>query len=159
MPKTRDKLTVKQRKFVRNVAAGMSQAEAARQAGYSARSARQTASETMAIPDVREALLEAMKKAGIDQESISKVVKDAMEANKSISAVVGTDATGKTMDFVDVPDHPTRLKAADMAVDIMGAKAPKKIQAEVTTPEDYLAMLDDDPGGEDTEGPEGSQTD
>lgn len=40
---------------------------------------------------------------------------EALEANKVISAkIIGKDADGNTDDFIEVPDHPTRLKAVEL---------------------------------------------
>lgn len=39
-----------------------------------------------------------------------------LEATKVVSAIiVGKDANSKTTDFIDVPDHPTRMKAVELA--------------------------------------------
>lgn len=151
------KLTVKQRKFIANKAKGMSGAEAARQAGYSPRSATEIASENLSKPNVRDAFLKAMEKQGITDDKLVKVLNEGLEANRTISAIPGTEANGGTVDFVDVPDHATRHKFLKTAADIKGLEAAKKVEAYVTTPEDFLATLDDDTGGEDAESAESGQ--
>jgi len=57
--------------------------------------------------------------------NLMKVHKEGLEANKTISAVVGTDATGKTMDFIDVPDHPTRHKFLETAYKLRKRLSPE----------------------------------
>lgn len=60
---------------------------------------------------------ELLEEAGVTDSKIATVVKDGMEANKVISANVYPDGkTGKPVnDFIEVEDHPTRLKAAEIA--------------------------------------------
>lgn len=41
---------------------------------------------------------------------------EGLKATKVVSAIImGKDADSKTNDFIDVPDHPTRLKAVELA--------------------------------------------
>ena len=142
-------LTVKQKKFVSNKAKGMSGAEAARQAGYSPHSAREIAAENLSKPNIRDAFLTAMEKAGITDEKVSGVLKDGLEANRVISAVIlekhgdDSNATDKTNDFIEVPDHPTRLKAVSLVKDIKGLEAAKQVNLRDQTLEDLLSLEDD----------------
>lgn len=77
-----------------------------------------------------------MNRKGLDVEKLVDTVNGAMEANKVISAQVivkkdnptsQTDgelppADSKTNDFIEVPDHPTRLKAVEIAERWLGMK-------------------------------------
>lgn len=59
--------------------------------------------------------LEALDKY-LPDEKILRKHDEALEATKTISAkIVGMDANEGTDDFIEVPDHPTRLKAVELA--------------------------------------------
>jgi phage terminase small subunit len=137
-------LTQKQRSFVKGLAQGKTKKKAAEDAGYSPKSAQSQASENLRKPNVREVFLRAMDKAGITDEKLATVMSEGLEAKRAISAVVGNDATGKTMDFIDVPDHNARHRFFDSAAKIKGLEAPKEINAKVTgNLEDTLNQLDE----------------
>lgn len=52
----------------------------------------------------------------LPDKDVLQAHKEGLKATKVISAlVVGKDADSKTSDFIDVPDHPTRLKAVELA--------------------------------------------
>ena len=52
----------------------------------------------------------------LPDDKVLLVHQEGLEANKVISAkIVGKDADGNTDDFIEVPDHPTRLKAVELA--------------------------------------------
>ena len=146
-------LTIKQRKFLKYVAQGMSGAAAARKAGYSEKAANEIASENLSKPNVREALLKAMEDAGITDERIAQVMKDGLDAKRVISARViyqsGREgqANESTDDFIEVPDHLTRHKYLETAIDVTGAKAPKNVNVRNQTLEDLLTL---DDGGTDS---------
>lgn len=77
-----------------------------------------------------------MNRKGLDVEKLVDTVNGAMEANKVISAqaIVKREnptsqadgelppADSKTNDFIEVPDHPTRLKAVEIAERWLGFK-------------------------------------
>ena len=97
-------------------------------------SASALSSETLAsLKDVVKTLMEAK---GLTLGKIIDVVNDGAEANKVISAMVVNkkgdgmkEANSMTKDFVEVPDHPTRLKAAEIASKWLGVnEAPKVLQ-------------------------------
>ena len=138
-------LTVKQKKLVKGIAEGKTKRQAAIDAGYSPdnpEAASVSASQQLKKPNVREAFLEAMDKAGITNDTVSQVLKDGLVANRVISAIPGTEANGGTVDFVDVPDHPTRLKAVKIAVDILGVEAAKQVNVRDQSLEDLLNLDD-----------------
>lgn len=142
-----EKLTTKQRLFIKYKAQGMSGAEAARKAGYSPKAASVQASENLAKPNVREAFLTAMEKAGITDDKLVDVIKEGLQASRTISAIPGTEANGGTVDFVDVPDHHARHKFLKTAVDIKGLEAAKQVNLRDQTLEDLLTL---DDGGTDS---------
>lgn len=51
---------------------------------------------------------ELMDQMGITDEKLNQVLAEGLEANRTISAIAGTEANGGTVDFVDVPDFQTR---------------------------------------------------
>ena len=64
---------------------------------------------------------------GLSLGEVVETVKEATKANKVISAMVVNkkgdgmkDANSMTKDFIEIPDHPTRLKAAEMAAKWLG---------------------------------------
>lgn len=63
---------------------------------------------------------EVLDKAGVTDEKIAQTIFDGMEASKPISVVGGKDAGEASMDFIDVPDTPSRLKAAELASKLKG---------------------------------------
>ena len=123
--------TVKQRALVRGIVSGKSQTQAAIDAGYSERSAYSVGSETLKKPEVRELMQRALRRKGISEDRLAEVLDEGLRANRVISAVVGTDATGKTMDFIDVPDHATRHKFLDSAIELLDFKPEKQTAVNV----------------------------
>lgn len=52
----------------------------------------------------------------LPDEDVLRAHQEGLEANKVISArIVGKEANEQTDDFIEVPDHPTRLKAVELA--------------------------------------------
>jgi len=122
-------LTIREKRLIKGVVSGLTGAEAARRAGYSAKSASQLASETLAKPKVQSALLAAMEKAGITDDRIAQVMDEGLKANRVVSArVTNKDAEVDTDDFIEVPDHAVRHKFLETAIDVKGAKAAKQVQ-------------------------------
>lgn len=108
--------TVKQQQAIANVVEnGGNVSKAMRDAGYSEATAKtpQKLTESKAFTD-------AMIEAGITDNKLATVLSEGLEATKVISAVVGKNADEKTMDFIDVPDHPTRHKFLETALKIKG---------------------------------------
>lgn len=116
------KLTDKQRKLIKGVAEGKTQKEAAKSAGLS----EAHASVCLNMPKVQETLQQMMAKHGLDDASLLNAHRELISATKVISAVNGTDANNKTMDFIDVPDFQARAKGLEMAYKLKGAFIEKK---------------------------------
>jgi len=74
-------LTFKQEKFADGVAAGKSAAAAARDAGYSPRSARQIASENLSKPDVQGRIAARISESGVDPREVIGTLASHMRAD------------------------------------------------------------------------------
>jgi len=88
-------------------------------------SASALASETLA--SLKDVVRPMMEMKGLTLGRIIDVVNDGTDANKVISAMVVNkkgdgmkQANSMTKDFIEVPDHPTRLKAAEIAAKWLG---------------------------------------
>ncbi len=79
--KSQRTLTVKQERLADGVAAGLSRAEAARRAGYSARSARSIASEALAKPDVQARIAARIAESGVDPKEVVGTLVSHMRAD------------------------------------------------------------------------------
>jgi len=97
-------------------------------------SASSLASETLSkLEDVVRSMMEVR---GLTLGKIIDVVNEGTEANKVISAMVVNEkgdgmkqANSMTKDFVEVPDHPTRLKAVEIAAKWLDiGEGPKVLQ-------------------------------
>jgi len=89
------KLTVKEAKLVKGVAAGKPKYIAAIEAGYSPKSAPQIADETLKKPNVQNALQLALEKAGITPELIMAPVVDALRHEELETRLKGHDRAVK----------------------------------------------------------------
>lgn len=59
---------------------------------------------------------ELMEKMGMTDFKLYSKLDELIEAKKTVSAVSGKDANAGTVDFVDVPDYQTQVKALDIAL-------------------------------------------
>jgi hypothetical protein len=74
--------------------------------------------------------------------SIVKKLNELLEAKKTVSAVSGRGADAGTVDFVDVPDYGTQVKALDIVTDIRGLRRKKvdlKVQGNLNLVADVVA--------------------
>lgn len=66
---------------------------------------------------------------GLTHEKYFEMIKEGLDATKAVSAIsVGKDAGSRDVDFIDVPDHQTRLKYHDKLgkiLEIEGEKQPQ----------------------------------
>lgn len=110
-------LTIKQRKLVAGVAAGLPKRTAAIQAGYSERSAHAVAHETLNSPEVLKSLNEIMEANGITDSYIGYKLMELAEA----------ETNGN-------PHWPARARALDMMFKIKGYYTPdtQEPKAEIT---------------------------
>ena len=72
-----------------------------------------------------------LKKAGFGLPKLIVKLGELLEAQKPISCIKGKEANGGTVDFVDVPDNQTQIKALDMAFELGDHYPSKKVTAEV----------------------------
>jgi len=130
-------VTLKQRKLAKHVAAGMNGKDAAIAAGYSPHSAKSIASDTLNHNvHVQAYLYRLMDKKGLTDSKLLTTLKDGLEANKVISATVilkpgdptvtERTADAKSVDFIDVPDHPTRHKFLETGLKLRGHLQPEQ---------------------------------
>jgi len=110
-------LTVKQAKFVKAKAEGKSGTEAAMIA-YDVKDAKVAsvvAAENLAKPSIQQAVQKSMEKQGLTVDLVVKPIVDGIQAEQEYYDKNGEQHTR--------PDHSVRLKAAGMALDLMGAKS------------------------------------
>jgi len=114
-----------EKRYLKERAKGASQRKAAARAGIH----RATAIRAEHDPRILSAMARALEKAGCTEDKIAEVVYRNLDATKVISANVirgkpdsladekdgMADAHSMTKDFIDVPDGPTQLKAAELA--------------------------------------------
>lgn len=118
-----NKLTGKQRKLIKGIAAGKSQRQAAKAAGMDST----YASKVLKKPQVSATLQALMEKSGLGDKRLLAVHNEMLEASKTISVIPkkgeteGRDATGSSVEFVDVPDWQARGKALEMGYKLKGA--------------------------------------
>jgi len=63
----------------------------------------------------------------LNHERYLNMIDEGLEATKPISALIsGKDAGSKDMDFIDVPDHQTRLKYHDKLGKLIGVESDKQ---------------------------------
>lgn len=113
-------LTIKQRKFLKYYLELGNVTQAALKAGYKQ---GQSGFENLEKPLVALAFQELLDKEGLSDKALLEAMKRGLEATKFISCNIYVDkngemkgADGATNDFVEVPDTPTQLKAADMLI-------------------------------------------
>jgi hypothetical protein len=56
----------------------------------------------------------------LPNEKVLKTHEEGLEATKQLSVRGGKDANAESDDFIEVPDHPTRLKAVELAYKVKG---------------------------------------
>lgn len=107
-----------QKEYLKARAKGDSTRKAAKKAGIS----HATAIRAEADPKIRTAMAKALDRAGATDDKIAEVVVRNLDAQKVISANIISkygdgmaDAHSTTKDFIEVPDGPTQLKAAELA--------------------------------------------
>lgn len=107
-----------EKRYIRERAKGKS----IRKAAAAAKVAPATAMRAEYDPRIRSAMAKALERVGCTEDKIAEVVKRNLDAQKVISANIiaksgegMADAHSMTKDFVEVPDGPTQLKAAELA--------------------------------------------
>lgn len=85
----------------------------------SAKSAQQQACMELKKPEVAEAFEQLAEKLGLGKESVVASTVNLMMATKTVSAIGGKDANAGTVDFIEVPDNPTRLGATKLGAQLL----------------------------------------
>lgn len=114
-------LSKRERKFVAGVVAGKTKMQAAIDAGYTPETARAKSYSFLNRPLVRSAITDALERLGVTYERMVQPVADALEATKFVPAGSRETLDGTKSEYVEIPDHPTRLAAHDRAIALVGA--------------------------------------
>ncbi len=131
-------LTARERKFIRGRAQGLSLREAAIRAGYSRSVARSKASDILRRPLVQSALTDALARQRVTLAKLVRPIADALKAN------VVTTFQGRAVES-DIPDHRTRLEAAELAISLHGG-LPKQVELP-PLPQEPLTVIFEAPDG------------
>lgn len=124
------KSEIRRKKLIRGIVAGKTQLQAAIDAGYAKKQAGSQASQILKKPQVKSQLYAALDRAGLSDSTLAKKILEWINAQKTVSAIAGTDAGAGTVDFVDVPDYTTQVKAGEMICKMRGHFA-EKIEHEI----------------------------
>jgi hypothetical protein len=111
----RQTLDERERRFVKEVVAGKSKIQAAKNAGYAKSTAEKKSYAILQRPLVKSALTEAMVRIGMTHEQIVQPLKDALTAMRSY-----VDPKSGRLVETQVPDHKIRLEASRAAVALLG---------------------------------------
>ncbi len=110
--KSKAQVKLRAKKIAAELIQGKTAKEALLAAGYSLNSANNPAG-ILENPLIKKTYCEILDEAGAGYKETAKVVADGLKAMKVISAIIiGKSADEKTNDFIEVEDHPTRLRAA-----------------------------------------------
>ena len=130
--KTKAVVNARRKKIIKAISEGKTQQQAGVEAGLNPNSAQQQTSQILLEPWVKKSFLEILNEK-VPDDFHSNVYREGMEANKVISANVIApngegmkDANSMTKDFIEVPDHPTRIKAADSVSKLKGLVVDKQ---------------------------------
>jgi hypothetical protein len=124
--KTKAQVKLRAKKIAAGLIMGMTGGEAVRAAGYSM-SGKANPGTILSNPLIKQTYCEILDAAGATDEACAKVIVDGMRAMRAVSCISGKDAGSGSVDFVDVEDHPVRLKAVDMVHKVRGRYVDKKI--------------------------------
>lgn len=124
--KTKAIVQARRKKIIRAITEGKTQKEAGVEAGLNPKNAESQVCNILKEPQVQRTFLEILNET-IPDDFHSNVYREGMEANKVISAnVIAPNGEGMaddhsmTKDFIEVHDHPTRIKAADSVAKLKG---------------------------------------
>lgn len=124
--KSKVQVKLRAKKIAAGLIAGKTAGDAIRAAGY-AESVAQNPGMVLQNPLIKQTYCEILDKAGVTDEACAKVLADAMKAMRTVSCVSGKDAGSGSVDFVDVEDHPVRLKALDQIHRVRGRYIEKRV--------------------------------
>jgi len=105
------KLTLKQRKFWKHYQIHHNGAAAAKYAGSNGKNGNSLkVAGSLLLTSLNLSMPELLNAQGLTDEALAQPLKDGMQAKKPLIATW----EGKITDRIDVDDHPTRLKAAEL---------------------------------------------
>jgi hypothetical protein len=84
---------------------------------------------------------QALDDAGLGLDRALAKIEQLLEATKPISCIKGKEADGGTVDFVDVPDNQTQVKALDILLTLGNHYPPKELKAEVNHSGSIMAAV------------------
>lgn len=124
---TQRPLTLKRAKFVEGKLLGKTNAQAYRDAGYKASNdnvARVESSKLLNKPNVQEAFMDAMHRAGIDADVLAQTIRNGLNASKTVivrdPGAVDTDESKNSAFVQEVPDHAVRHKYLETSLKVAG---------------------------------------
>lgn len=110
-------MNVRQQAYKKNRISGMNAYRSAIAAGYS----HNTAIHAYKNIEKRLNFQDVLIKAGLDDQTITKVMNDGLNANRVVSAVItGKDAGAADHDFIEVPDYSVRHKYLETLLKLNG---------------------------------------
>lgn len=140
---TKSRAVVKQRrkKIIKAILEGKTHQEAGIIAGLKPENAGSQVSKILQNPPVRNALLEAMEKAGMTDEYLALKHRALIEGTKVISATIVQgpdssdlkDAGSMSKDFIEVPDNQALAKGLEMMYKLRG-KFTEKHEVDIKQP-------------------------
>lgn len=119
---------------------GMTLHEAALHAGYEGKESTLKVRAHQIIKkhkDANSELIQAMTKVGIDADLLAQKIAEGLKSTTFVKRKVDRDSE----ELVEVADNHARHKFLETAVDVVGAKAPKKIEIEQKTFEQRLLEI------------------
>lgn len=134
--KTREYTSLKREKLIKNLLSGKFKTlkAAMLDAGYSENTADDQAARLVGSSRVCTAMQEAMAKDGVNENRLTKIISQGLDATKVISAMVVApsgdgmkDANSMTKDFIEVPDFLARHKFLETALELRGDYPDKKL--------------------------------
>lgn len=122
---SKQKLTVRERKFIKGLMEGKTPSQAMREAGYTESTARVKSSAKVA--ELQPTIQALMEKRGLTDNRFLEVLERGLESTKVISCnIVAVDKEGMkdadsmTKDFIDVPDFATQHKYMETGLKLKG---------------------------------------
>jgi len=107
-PRKVKRLSPRERMLIRGLAEGKSIHQAALDAGYAEATSRHAIYQTLKLTHIQSALTEALDRAGLSDDALARVLRDALTAERTI---IG--GSRKEPTILTVPDHPVRMQAYD----------------------------------------------
>ena len=137
---TRTAMQKRDKRLIRIILANpeMPHNEAMIKAGFSKTTANKQAKRTVERSSIQTPIMQALEKAGINDDSLAQKIKDGLECKKIISAtVIHKDKDGKTEqidDFIEVPDNPTQHRYVDTALKLKRSYPDPNVDLNIQVP-------------------------